>query len=79
MVVIAKSLASRILPSIYVILVLKYVFLTRPLVSGILFSISDLSVSYLVFKTNVLVSILITLAANYHRQFFNNIIFYFIT
>ena len=64
MVVVAKSLASRILPSIYVILVLKYVFLTRPLVLEILSSISDLSASYLLFKTNVLVSILFTLAGN---------------
>ena len=43
---------------------MKSVFLTRPLVSGILFSNSDLSVSYLVFKTNPLVSILFTLATN---------------
>ena len=46
------------------ILVLQSVFLTRPLVSEILFSNSDLSVSYLVFETNPLVSILFTLATN---------------
>ena len=40
------------------------VFLTRPLVSGFLFSNFDLSVSYLVFKTNLLVSILFTLVTN---------------
>ena len=39
-------------------------FLTRPLLSGILFSNSDLSVLYLVFKTNQLVSILFTLATS---------------
>ena len=39
-------------------------FLTRPLVSGTLSSNSDLSVSYLFFKTNPLVSILFTLTAN---------------
>ena len=37
---------------------------------GILFSIYDLSVSYLVFKTNVLVSILFTLATNLSYAFF---------
>ena len=46
------------------ILVLESVFLTRPLVLGILFSNSDLYVSYLVFKTNPLVSILSTLVTN---------------
>ena len=51
------------------ILVLLSVFLTRPLVSGILFSNSDLSVSYLVFKTKLLVSILFSLATNYYKSF----------
>ena len=60
----AKGLILDILPSIPVILVLQSVFLTRPLVSGFFFSNSDLSVSYLVFKTNALVSILFTLATN---------------
>ena len=46
------------------ILLLLSAFLTRLLVSGILFSNSDLSVSYLVFKANLLVSILFTLATN---------------
>ena len=46
------------------ILAVQPLFLTRPLVSGILFYISDLSVSYLVFKANLLVSILFTLATN---------------
>ena len=36
----------------------------RPLVSGILFSNFDLSVSYLVLKANPLVSILFTLATD---------------
>ena len=35
---IAKLVTSGILPSISVILVLQLVFLTRPLISGILFS-----------------------------------------
>ena len=61
---VAKPLIFGILPSISVILALQSVFLTRPLVSGILFSNSFLSVSYLVFKTNALVSILFTLATN---------------
>ena len=39
------------------ILVLKFVYLTSQLVSGILFSNFDLSASYLVFKANSLVSI----------------------
>ena len=56
---VAKPLILGILPSISVILELKPVFLIKPLLSGILlsaslifFSISDLSASYLVFKTN---------------------------
>ena len=42
----------------------SFAFLTKSVTSGILFSNSDLSVSYLVFKTNLLVSILFTLATN---------------
>ena len=61
---VAKLLISGILPSISVILVLQSVFLTRSLVSRIVFSNFDLSVSYLVFKTNPLVSISFTLATN---------------
>ena len=38
--------------------------MTRPLVPGILFFNSVLSVSYLVFKTNALLSILFTVATN---------------
>ena len=59
---VAKLLTFGILSSISVIL--TSVFLTRLLAFGILFYISDLSVSYLVFKTNLLVSILFTLATN---------------
>ena len=59
-VFVAKSVTLGTLPSISVVLV----FLTRPLVSGILFFNFDLFVSYLVFKTNPLVSILFTLATN---------------
>ena len=61
---VAKPLILGILPSISVILALQSVFLTRPLGPGIFFSNSALSVSYLVFKTNALVSILFTLATN---------------
>ena len=42
----------------------NWVLVAKPLTSGILFSNSDLSVSYLVFKTNPLVSILFTLVTN---------------
>ena len=62
---VAKSLILGILLSILVILTLQFVFLTSlPVstmllsVSIILFSKSDLSVSYLIFQTNSLVSIL---------------------
>ena len=48
-VFVAKLLISGIWSSISVILVLQSVLLTRPLVSGILFSNSDLTVSYLAF------------------------------
>ena len=59
-VFVAKVLTSGILFSNSV----SFVFLTRSLTSGIFFSISDLSVSYLNFKTNALVLILFTLATN---------------
>ena len=49
---------------------MESIFLTRPLVSGILFSNSDLSVSYLVFKTKTLVSLLFTLATNLSHAVF---------
>ena len=59
------------LPSILVILAFKSVFLARLLVSGISLSVllisfskSDLSTSYVVFKTNPVVSMLFTLATN---------------
>ena len=61
---VAKLLMFGILPSMSVILALQSVCLTRRLVSGILISIFDLSVSFLVFKTNMLVSILFTLETN---------------
>ena len=68
---VAKSLILGILLSILVILTLQFVFLTSlPVstmllsVSIILFSISDLSVSYLIFQTNSLVSILFYFANN---------------
>ena len=58
----------------------RIVFLTRPLVSGILFSNSALSVSYLVFKTNALVSIPFTLATNLSdKVFLTTSFFYYIT
>ena len=63
-VFVAKLLISGILPSISVILVLESDFLTRLLVSGILFSNFVSSLSYLVFKINLLVSILSTSATN---------------
>ena len=68
---VAKPVILGILFSISVILAFKLVFLARLPVSGIFlsaslifFSKSDLSVSYLVFKTNPVVSMLFTLATN---------------
>ena len=68
---VAKSLILGILLSILVILTLQFVFLTSlPVstmllsVSIILFSKSDLSVSYLIFQTSSLVSILFYFANN---------------
>ena len=66
----AKPQVLAILPSISVILALQSVFLTSLLVSGIFFSNSDLSMSYLTVKINLLVSILFTFATNYHTQSF---------
>ena len=43
---------------------MSYVFFTKSVTSGIFFSNFVLSVWYLVFKTNALVSILFTFAAN---------------
>ena len=48
----AKPLTLGILFSISTILALKPNFLTSSLVSGVFFSNSNLSVSYLVFKAN---------------------------
>ena len=68
---VAKPPILGILPYISVILVLQSVCLRRLLVLGILFSNSVLSVSYLVFKTNAVVSILFTLATNlFYTVFF---------
>ena len=68
---VAKPLILGILLSILVILTLQFVFLTSlPVstmllsVSIILFSKSDLSVSYLIFQTSSLVSILFYFANN---------------
>ena len=74
-VFVAKILISGIFFSYSV----SFASLTKSVTLGILFSNSDLSVSYLVFKTKPLVSILFTLPTNYHIQFFNNIIFYYIS
>ena len=68
---VAKPLILGFLLSILVILTLQFVFLTSlPVstmllsVSIILFSKSDLSVSYLIFQTSSLVSILFYFANN---------------
>ena len=68
---VANPVILGILPSISIILELKSVFLTKPLVSGIFlsaslifFSKSDLSVSYVVFKANSVVLMLSTFATN---------------
>ena len=60
LVFVAKLLTSRILSSNSV----SFVFLTKSVTSGIYFSNSALSVWYLAFKTNVLVSIWFTFAAS---------------
>ena len=61
---VAKPLILSILPSYSVILAFSSVFSQDHLVSGIFFSNSVLSLSYLVYKTNTLVSILFTLTTN---------------
>ena len=68
---VANPVILGILFSISVILTFKSVFLASSLVSEIflsasliLFSKSDLSVSYVVFKTNPVVSMLFTLVTN---------------
>ena len=70
-VLVANSVIPRILPSISIILAFKSVFLAKSLVLGIFlstpltfFSKSGLSVSYVVFKTNHVVSILSTFVTN---------------
>ena len=60
----AKPVILGILFSISVILAFKICFVARSLVSGIFFSKSDLSVSYVVFKSNPVVSMFINLATN---------------
>ena len=57
---VAKLLMSGILFSNSV----SFAFLTKSVTSGILFSYCDLSVSYLVFKTNSVIKILFTLVTN---------------
>ena len=66
-----KPVILAVLPSASVILALQSVFAARSLVSGIFlsallsfFSNSDLSLSYAIFKTNPVVSMLFTLATN---------------
>ena len=91
----AKLLILGILPSISEILAFKPVFLTKLIVSGILFSTaansllvaggsvfnkpiasfalffaSDLSISYVVFKTNFVVSMLSTFVTNLSYKVF---------
>ena len=68
---VANPVILGILFSVSVILAFKSVLLARSLVLGIffsallnLFSRSDLSVSYLVFKTNPVVSMLSTFVTN---------------
>ena len=68
---VANPVMLGILFSISVILACKSVFLSRSLVLGIYFSASliflsksDLSVSYVVFKTNPVVSLLSTFVTN---------------
>ena len=69
-VFVANPLILVISPSISVILVMQSDFLIRSLVSGFFFYKSVLSLSYLVFKANSLVSILTTLATNWSYTVF---------
>ena len=71
-----KPLILGILFNISIILVLQFVCLTSPIVSGVSFSSFDLSVSYLVFKRNPLVSILFTLATNLSYTVFLTTLFF---
>ena len=64
---VANPLILGILPSISVILALYYVFLTDPVVSEILFSNS---LSYLVYTTNPLLSILFNFSTNLSKTAF---------
>ena len=61
-----KSVFSTKLPILHILFstAVNAVFVVKLLASGIFFSNSVLSVQYLVFKTNALVSILFTLATN---------------
>ena len=68
---VARPVILTIFPSISVVLAFKSVFSASSLVSAIFlsaslifFSKSDLSLSYAVFRTNPLVSMLFTLATN---------------
>ena len=80
---VAKPVILGILPSISVFLAFKSVsFLARLLVSGIFlsaslifFSNSDLSISYVAFKTNSVVPMLFTLATNLSYTVFLTISF----
>ena len=84
---VANPVILGILFSISVILAFKSVLLARSLVLGnfssaslIYFAKSDLSVSYVVFKANPVVSMLSTFSTNLsYSVFFNKIIFYYIT
>ena len=80
---VANPVILGILPSISVTLALKFVFLTKLLTSGtflstllILSSKSDLSFSYLVFKTNFVVSMLPTFPTNLPYSVFLTTSFY---
>ena len=80
---VAKLLILGILFSASVILELKSVVLTKPFVSGIFLSTSliffyrsDLSVTYLVLKTNLVVSILSTFVTNLLYSVFLTTSFY---
>ena len=76
-VFVAKPLISGILPSISVIF---FFFFLQDQLHQEFFSGSDLSLLYLVFKTNPLGAILFTFSTIFIiRNFFNNIIFYCIT
>ena len=82
----ANLVILGILLPISVILAFKSAFLARSLASGILlsaslifFSWSDLSVSYVVFKTNAVVSMLFSFVTNLSYSVFLTTLFYYIT